>query len=82
MISVRLSDSMEKKIKKISEETKLTKSDVVKEALNQYIVSLEKKETPYKLGKDLFGKHGSGDGSLSTNYKNKLKERINEKNSH
>jgi len=82
MVSVLLSECMEKKIKKISEETKLTKSDIVKEALSQYIINFEQKETPYKLGKDLFGKYGSGDGSLSTNYKNKLKERINEKNSH
>jgi hypothetical protein len=31
---------------------------------------------------DLFGNYGSGDSTLSQDYKKKLKEKLNEKHSH
>jgi len=34
---------------------------------------------PYLLGKDLFGRYGSGKGDLSKTYKTKLKDKIGEK---
>lgn len=37
------------------------------------------KKTPYELGKDLFGKYGSGKADLAQNRKNYLKEILNEK---
>ena len=82
MLSVRLSDDMEKKLSQLAKKTNHSKSDIVKEALNEYIVKVEKKEQPYELGKDLFGKYGSSDGSLSSTYKKKIREKINEKNAH
>jgi len=38
--------------------------------------------TPYQLGKDLFGKYGSGKGNLSQDYKKILKEKLREKYAH
>ncbi len=32
--------------------------------------------TPYQLGKDFFGKYGSGKGNLSQEYKKILKEKL------
>lgn len=46
------------------------------------IVNIEKTKQPYKLGEDLFGKYGSGDGTLSKDYKKKVREKIREKMSH
>jgi hypothetical protein len=42
----------------------------------------EKKLNPYEMGKDFFGKYGSGKGNLSETYKEKVREKINEKMSH
>lgn len=82
MISVRLSKELEDKIESISNQENLTKSDIVKEALSKYVIDHEKKHNPYVLGKELFGKYGSGKGDLSKSYKKKVRERINEKLSH
>ena len=82
MLSVRLTDELEKKIDRLSEKAGLSKSEIVKEALQKYFVSIEDKESPYELGKGLFGNHGSGKGDLSKGYKSKVKEKIRDKNSH
>ena len=79
MFSLRLDKKTEKKIYEISENENMTKSDVVKEALEQYIDNYERKSNPYTLGKELFGKYSSGNSDNSTNYKEKVKKRVNEK---
>ena len=57
-------------------------SYIVKEALQTYFAEIETKESAYELGKDLFGRNGSGENNLSTTYKVKVKEKIHEKSSH
>ena len=82
MISVRLSKELENKIDLLSKQENITKSDIVKEALEKYLTEQEKKMKPYDLGEELFGKHGSGKGNLSETYKKKVRDKINEKMSH
>lgn len=82
MISVRLSKELEKKIDLLSKQENVTKSDIIKEALNNYFIDYEKKYSPYDLGEELFGKYGSGKSNLSESYKKKVREKINEKMSH
>ncbi len=82
MISVRLSKELEEKIELLSKEENVTKSDIIKEALNEYLISHEKKRSPYDLGEELFGTHGSGKGNLSKSYKKKVREKIYAKISH
>ena len=41
----------------------MPKSTVVKEALAEYLA--REPASAYEAGKDLFGRHGSGDGKLS-----------------
>jgi len=81
MLTVRLPDNLEHLLNVISQTEQKTKTQIIKEALQAYIVDFQskKKQTPYELGKDLFGTCGSGDGSLSTTYKEKLTTRLNEK---
>jgi predicted DNA-binding protein len=83
LLNVRISDELEKKLNKLSEKNKVSKSSIVKEALETYFAEIEAKEnkSPYDLGEDLFGRNGSGKGNLSTTYKTKIKEKIHEKNS-
>ena len=78
MFSVRLDDELDKKIKALSEKTKTTRSEIVREALTEYLESREAEEKPYDLGQDLFGRFGSGKGDLSTTYKKRIKEKLNE----
>jgi hypothetical protein len=82
MISFRLPENMENKLNKISQESRLSKSFIIKEALNEYFINIERKLSPYETGKEFFGRYGSGNGTLSTTYKRKIKEKINEKKSH
>ncbi|MBA1337194.1 MAG: hypothetical protein HPY66_3630 [Firmicutes bacterium] len=82
MISVRLSKELEDKIDLLSRQENVTKSDIIKEALEKYFIDHEKKLNPYDLGEEFFGRHGSGKGNLSETYKKKVREKINEKMSH
>jgi len=84
MLSVRLNKSLEQELAIVSRINHKTKTDIIKDALFYYFDMLKVKEkiTPYELGKELFGVAGSGDGSLSKNYKKKYKELLDEKYNH
>jgi len=81
MIAVRLPEALEKKLNSFSEYSHKTKTDVVKEALIFYFENREKEseDTPYELGKSFFGKYASGEGDLSSTYKQKLKGKLHAK---
>jgi len=74
MVSVRLDKNLEERLKILAKELNVSKSMIIKEALNEYI----KNKTPYELGKEFFGKYGS-DENLSTDYKKIIKVKLNEK---
>ncbi len=80
MFSIRLDDELDKKIQALAEKAKISKSEIVREALTEYLEAREAEEKPYDLGRDLFGRFGSGDGDLSTTYKRQIKEKIHEAN--
>lgn len=82
MISLRLSKELEDKLEILSSKEKITKSEVIREAIEQYIVSYEKSKHPFELGEDLFGRYGSDNGKLSKEYKKLVREKIHEKMSH
>ena len=85
MISVRLDKQLERQLEKISKEKSTSKSQIIKESLIYYFNMLkqeQKQKSPYELGREFFGKYSSGKGDLSTTYKQKLKDKINAKNSH
>jgi hypothetical protein len=46
-----------------------TKSNIKEKAPVRYFIDYEKKANPYDLGKEFFGKCGSGKGDLSASYK-------------
>jgi hypothetical protein len=47
--------------------------------LRRYFDFFDQQATPFELGKDLFGRHGSGVGNLSEDYKKIIKGKIREK---
>ncbi len=82
MLTIRLNPDMEEKLKTLAAHNNMTKTDIVKEALEDYYAKLEMKDNPYEHGKDLFGKYGSGKTDLSVTYKKTMKEKLYEKNPH
>ncbi|HBD95969.1 MAG: CopG family transcriptional regulator [Spirochaetes bacterium GWF1_31_7] len=79
MTTVRLPIDYEQKLDFLANLKKKTKSEIIKEALDVFFTQEESELDSYKLGESFFGLYGSGDGSLSTTYKKKLKEKINAK---
>ncbi|MBL0708729.1 MAG: hypothetical protein JJW00_06755 [Sulfurimonas sp.] len=85
MLSVRLESSLENQLSFFAEQNHTSKTKIIKNALVHYFEMLKKESkdrSSYELGSELFGKYSSGDGSLSTTYKQKLKEKLHAKNSH
>jgi Arc/MetJ-type ribon-helix-helix transcriptional regulator len=79
MFSVRLPKELEEKLALVSARRRVSKSDIVKEALQDYFDKQKSTANPYTLGEDLFGKQGSGLGNLSVEYKTRVREKIHEK---
>jgi len=79
MLALRLPPQMESKLEEICKSEKKTKSELLREAIELYFIEYNKKTSIYESGKDFFGKYGSGEKDNSTNYKKKLKARLNAK---
>jgi metal-responsive CopG/Arc/MetJ family transcriptional regulator len=82
MISVRLPEEMERKINAISKRDKITKSELIKKALQDYISKIENYKSSYEIGNEFFGLHSIEDTELSTTYKKKLEDQLNQKHSY
>lgn len=82
MLSVRLPEDLEAEIERLAATENRTKSDIIKDALQTYMTTRKEQKSSYELGKDLFGKHGSGESGNSQNYKTILKKKLNAKHSH
>jgi predicted DNA-binding protein len=79
MISARLPDELEQLLASASRAKHVTKSDIIKEALEQYLRQDIEEKSSFELGEEFFGRYGSGDGSLSQNYKKILRDKIHAK---
>jgi len=77
MTSVRLPIEVEQRLEIISRKRNKSKSEIIKEALENLFIADSNENDSYEIGCELFGKYGSGDGSLSTTYKSKLRDKIN-----
>ena len=82
MTSIRLSAKLEDKLNQIAEEENITKSEVIKLALLNFFKQYEHKLSAYELGRNLFGRYGSKSSDQSANYKEIIKNKLNEKHSH
>ena len=79
MTTVRLPVEIEQKLNTLSKLENKSKSEIIKEALESFFYQQNTEKDSYELGLDYFGKYGSGDGSLSTSYKKKIKDKIRAK---
>jgi len=81
MKSVRLPKQLEEELDALSSSTNKSHSHIIREALVEYIAKEKRTQNPFEIGKDLFGKRGSGDTDRSVTYKSRIKEKIREKQS-
>ena len=79
MTSVRLDQNIEHQLDMVSKLEHISKSELIKKALTEYFANHQNQLSPFALGEDLFGQHGSGQNDNSKNYKNKLKGKLREK---
>jgi Arc/MetJ-type ribon-helix-helix transcriptional regulator len=80
MTTVRLPIEIEQKLEILSRTRHKSKTEVIKEALENLYFQAESEKGSYELGEDFFGIYGSGNGSLSVDYKKLLKGKLNAKN--
>ncbi len=81
MLTLRLNGHMEKLIKIASKKEHLNRSEFIRKCIVEYFRRNEIQKAPWILGKELFGKAGSGRSDLSTNRKSILKEKLHGKKS-
>jgi hypothetical protein len=80
MIELQLSPEMTQKLEFVSKIRHTSPSALINEALKSFLLdkNIEEKnmKDSYEIGKAYFGNYGSGNGRLSTDYKNLLKEKL------
>ena len=79
MISLRLPKTLETKLNQVSKKEDRTKSDIIKELLEEYLLSYNSPKNAYEMGKEYFGKIKSGRSDGSVNYKKLIKDKIMQK---
>ncbi len=80
MLNVRLPENIEKDLENLALQRKVTKTEIVKEALTEYIK--KNSSNPYEAGKDLFGCDDSRIANGSTSYKENFRRHIHEKHTY
>ncbi|MBL1259870.1 MAG: CopG family transcriptional regulator [Thiotrichaceae bacterium] len=78
MITLRLDPKLEKNINDTAHRLGLSKSELIRKSVTEYIDRLEK-PSPWELGSDIFGKYASGQDNLSKDRKALLKGKISAK---
>jgi predicted DNA-binding protein len=70
---------MEQKLEILARRKHKSKTDLIREALENFFFQEESEKDSYELGEEYFGKYGSGNGTLSTSHKAGIKEKIHAK---
>ena len=75
MITLRLDPKLEQAVNITAKNLGLTKSELIRRCISEYIAK-SSHSNAWESGKDLFGRHSSGEGNLSADRKKLLKEKI------
>ena len=76
-ISVRLDDALAHDLESVALRTGQSKSHIIKQSLKEYLAKQIPPPTAYELGKDLFGRQGSGETEPAN--KERIRQRIVER---
>lgn len=80
-LTVRLDAELENQLARMSERLRLSKSEIIKRSLREYLEIHAIKKTPYSLGADLFEGEGSGKGDLAERHSEYIKAKLRAKRS-
>lgn len=75
-VSLRLESKLEQELERTAEEEGLTKSQLLRQCLIEYLQRKNVSNLAWELGKDLFGKVGSGRRDLAVNHKRIFREKV------
>jgi predicted DNA-binding protein len=78
-ISLRLDAQAHRRLEAAARESGVSKSELVRRCLEEYLSRQRKRSLAWEAGKDLFGKYGSGEASLSANADQIVRKRIHAK---
>lgn len=75
-ISLRLEPDMERQVAAAAASVGLSKSEFVRRCIAEQLqaTSIDRAKLAWELGKDVFGKYGSGRSDISENHKGVLEE--------
>jgi len=75
-ISLRLDDKLSSKLAAAAKAKGVSKSELIRDCLDQYLNGEEQKPSAWELGKHLFGRYDSGQGDLSVRAHDIAKEHV------
>lgn len=78
VITLRLDKNLEDQLKLVAEQQGLSKSEVVRESLTEYLAK-KPKPSAWELGKELFGNQASGQSNLAEDRKKIFKDKTSKK---
>jgi predicted transcriptional regulator len=79
VLTVRLPEHLEQELDRLAAEERTTKTQIVRRALERYLDAHREQRSSFDLGDALFGRYGSGEGTLSTTYKRRVREKLRAK---
>jgi len=78
MIYMRLEPKLEQALNNMAKSLGLSRSELIRRSISDYLDKLNK-PTAWEAGRDLFGRHASGQGNLAAARKKLAKEKIRAK---
>jgi hypothetical protein len=78
-ITVRLEPELERQLSSAARQEGLTRSELTRICLKDFLERRKTRKSAWELGKDLFGRFGSGRGDLSRGKRAVLREKIHAK---
>jgi RHH-type transcriptional regulator, rel operon repressor / antitoxin RelB len=78
-ISLRLDRKLERELNDYARIVGKPKSELIRNLIAEFIKKESRNLTPWELGKEVFGREGSGCGNLSLDRKSILKEKLHAK---
>ncbi len=75
-ISFRLDQELKEKLDSLARARGVSRSDLIRECLKDFLSREEQRPSAWELGKELFGRIGSGHRTLARDRKQIVKERI------
>ena len=75
-ISLRLDPDLAAQLEAVAERHGVSKSELIRQCPHEFLGGQQNRPDAWELGKDLFGKVGSGQDDLSRNRKQIVKERL------